>query len=120
MDYNPIFIEIQITKMIIGNFKSIDNRNDKGALWENFLISNRIKNLHYQGRSHRNYFWRTYQQQEIDWIEEFNGAFYAYEFKYQPRNKHKLSKTFIDQYHPKNCQVISRENFNEFLGGSTY
>lgn len=114
------FYDNGVRNAIIGNFKSMDNRNDKGALWENFLISNRIKNLHYQGRSHRTYFWRTYQQQEIDWIEEFNGAFYAYEFKYQPRNKHKLSKTFIDQYHPKNCQVISRENFNEFLGGSTY
>ena len=109
------FYDNGVLNAIKGNFKPLKNRKDKGALWENFLISERIKYLHYHRKFHRFYFWRTYQQQEIDWIEEFNGEFYAYEFKYKQKSGQKISKTFTDNYQPSATKIISKDNMNEFL-----
>ena len=108
------FYDNGIRNSIINNFNGLNTRNDRGALWENFLISNRIKHLAYSKKPTRFYFWRTYQQQEIDWIEERNGQFYAYEFKYKPK-KVKFSKTFLDKYNPIETKIIHKDNFDEFL-----
>ena len=80
------FYDNGIRNSIINNFNSIELRNDKGALWENFLISERIKCLHYHHIYANYYFWRTKQQQEIDWIEEQKGIISAYEFKWNNKN----------------------------------
>ena len=83
--------------MLIRNFNFLEFRQDKGALWENFLISERMKVLSYQNRLAKPYFWRTTQQQEIDYVETVADQVNAYEFKWKAK-KVKLPKTFSDNY----------------------
>ena len=110
------FYDNGIRNTLISNFNDIQLRNDVGPLWENFLISERTKFLHYHRIYCNQYFWRTQQQQEIDYIEERNGVLYAYEFKWNPRkNKVRFPKTFLKNYPEAATQVISSENFMEFL-----
>ena len=90
-------------------------RQDVGSLWENFLISERIKNNHYSNRWVNAYFWRNHAQQEIDYIEEYEGKFHAYEFKWNPKKKAKFSKSFINGYPDSDTKVISTENFDSFV-----
>lgn len=110
------FYDTGIRNAIIGNFKPLELRQDAGALWENFIISERVKALRYKSWYGRTYFWRTYQQQEIDWIEEIDGAFSAYEFKWNPKkSKAKFSSTFLDNYPIKKTMVVTTENADEFI-----
>ena len=108
------FYDNGIRNMIIGNFDPLELRMDKGALWENFLIAERIKQNQYKQRLVRPYFWRTTQQQEVDYVEDKAGKIYGYEFKWQMKKKHYLPKTFADTYNA-NCQVIDRNNFRDFV-----
>lgn len=109
------FYDNGIRNAIIDNFNPINLRNDIGALWENFMISERMKLNHYHDYFGKTYFWRTHAKQEIDYIEEANGTFSAFEFKWNPKAKSKFPKTFIDSYLPKATQIIHRDNFNAFL-----
>jgi hypothetical protein len=109
------FYDNGVRNSIIRNFKPINLRNDKGALWENFIISERLKLNRYNFRQVKPYFWRTKQQQEIDYIEEYNGDFYAYEFKYNPKRSHHWTKTFLNNYSIEEKKVIHNENYIEFL-----
>lgn len=110
------FYDNGIRNAIIGNFKSVEFRQDTGALWENFMISERIKTLNYRKWHGRTYFWRTYQQQEIDWIEEIDGEFSAYEFKWNgKKSKKKFPSTFQDNYPVCKTLIVSQENADEFL-----
>jgi uncharacterized protein len=79
------FFDVGIRNAIINNFSPIDSRNDVGALWENFCIVERIKNDHFHRVFKNYYFWRTYNQKEIDLIEEYNGKLEAFEFKWKPK-----------------------------------
>jgi hypothetical protein len=108
------FYDNGIRNMIIGNFNPIDIRIDKGALWENFLISERIKQIEYKQSLSRRYFWRTKQQQEVDFVEENNGKIYGFEFKWLNKKRVKLPKTFIEAYDAES-KVIDRNNFREFV-----
>jgi len=108
------FYDTGVRNMLIGNFSPLDNRIDKGGLWENFLISERIKNLKYNGSLTNSYFWRTTRQQEIDYVEENSGIITGYEFKWNPKAKTKTHKSFIEAYNSK-IEVINRGNFREFL-----
>lgn len=108
------FYDNGIRNAIISTFNDLKFRNDVGALWENYLISSRIKLMSNQNQSTRFYFWRTYQQQEINWIEERGGECYAYEFKYKPK-KVNFPKTFLNKYNPITHKVINNKNFDEFL-----
>lgn len=108
------FYDNGIRNMVIGNFNSIEIRPDKGALWENFLISERIKQIHYKQSLAHIYFWRTKQQQEVDFVEEVNGKIYGFEFKWQPKKNLNLPKTFTNTYESEN-KVISRDNFRDFI-----
>lgn len=110
------FYDNGIRNAILADFKPLELRGDVGSLWENFLVSERQKHLHYNQQWTRNYFWRTYQQQEIDYIEEQDGAFRAFEFKWNPKAKARFSSTFLESYKPEITQVISRENFDSFVG----
>ncbi len=101
---------------LIANFNSLDIRNDKRALWENFLIAERMKYNEYNNNWVNKYFWRTKQQQEIDYIEEKDGILYAYEFKWQKTKKAKLPAKFAAAYPEHNYEIITRENFTEFIG----
>lgn len=102
-----------IRNMIIGNFNPLDLRPDKGALWENFLVSERRKQNLYKDTFSKMYFWRTKQQQEVDFVEEKDGNFRGFEFKWNSK-KTKLPLTFIEAYHAEGF-AIDRSNFREFV-----
>jgi hypothetical protein len=108
------FYDTGIRNMIIGNFNALGLRQDKGALWENFLISERIKKNTYEGSLAKPYFWRTVQQQEIDYVEETAGQITGYEIKWNANAKAKIPKLFKETYTAETA-VLSRENFRTFL-----
>ncbi|MDQ7065365.1 MAG: ATP-binding protein [candidate division KSB1 bacterium] len=104
-----------IRNAILRNFSPLALRTDTGALWENFLISERLKWLHNWDLDARMYFWRTLQQQEIDYIEERDGILWAFEFKWNPKARVKFPKTFLKAYPQSQQQVIHRENVDAFI-----
>jgi uncharacterized protein len=108
------FYDNGIRNMVIGNFSPLALRQDVGALWENFLITERLKSNSYQQRMARVYFWRTKQQQEIDFVEEKDGQVYAFEFKWNEKKKATIPKKFIDAYQAE-ALVITRDNFRDFI-----
>ena len=107
------FYDNGIRNMIIGDFKPLDLRMDKGALWENFLVSERLKQNKYKNTFSRMYFWRTVQQQEIDYVEECEGAISAFEFKWS-NTRTRFPHRFLENY-KANGIVIDRNNFREFV-----
>lgn len=107
------FYDNGIRNMLIGNFAPLDMRTDKGALWENFLISERIKQNLYKNTYTKMYFWRTKQQQEIDLVEEKDGNIKAFEFKWM-KKKIKFSTTFVETYNAE-TYPIDKSNFREFV-----
>jgi len=92
----------------------LDLRTDKGALWENFLISERLKMQQYNHIYTNNYFWRTVQKQEIDFVQESNGQLTAYEFKWKRKGSVKIPSTFLREYDAIG-NVIDKDNFREFV-----
>jgi predicted AAA+ superfamily ATPase len=108
------FYDNGIRNALISNFNPLNTRQDSGALWENFLMSERKKFLHYNKISVNSYFWRTKNQQEIDYVEERGGKIYAFEFKYGTNTKAKIPKLFIETYKPE-TKIVTTENFNMFL-----
>jgi uncharacterized protein len=108
------FYDNGIRNMIIGNFNDISLRQDKGGLWENFLISERVKQNGYKMTLAKSYFWRTTQQQEVDYVEELNQRVYGYEFKWNPKKKVTLPKTFVEKYEAEEL-LITKENFRDFV-----
>ena len=109
------FYDTGIRNALIANFSPLEIRQDTGALRENFLISERLKKLHYKGVWADSYFWRTTQQQEIDYLEEINGELYAYEFKWNVKRKVKFSKTFLRNYKVEETKIITPDNYMEFI-----
>ncbi|HKI88654.1 MAG TPA: ATP-binding protein [Draconibacterium sp.] len=103
-----------IRNAVINNFNLPDQRNDKGMLWENFLFIERLKSKEYKRIYSNDYFWRTYDQQEIDLVEEREGQLFGYEFKYAPR-KEKIPKAWSQAYPDAHFEIISKDNFLEFL-----
>ena len=111
------FYDNGIRNSLIGNFQQFEMRTDKGELWENFIISERIKFLNYNQFYGIWYFWRTFRQQEIDFIEEKDGKYSAFEFKLNPKKKARFSKTFTEAYPVNTAQTITPANVEEFLLG---
>ena len=109
------FYDNGIRNSIIKNFNPLSLRTDKGALWENFLIVERMKRNNYTGRFCNYYFWRTFAQQEIDFIEESGGMFSAFEFKWNPNKNVRFPNTFIKAYPNCSTSLIHPENFDDFL-----
>ena len=89
-------------------------RPDVGGLWENFLVSERMKQNKYQLTLAKPYFWRTTQQQEVDYVEAIGQKLYGYEFKWGNRRTRKLPKTFVEKYHVEG-KTVTRENFRDFV-----
>ena len=110
------FFDNGIRNSLIANFEQIENRTDIGALWENFLVSERVKYLAYQQKWVNNWYWRTTEQQEIDYVEEENGQLSAYEFKWNPKAKASIPNSFKKTYPTATINIIHRENFEQFLG----
>ena len=110
------FYDNGIRNAVIQNFAPLSMRNDTGALWENFFISERIKANEYEGRYAKSYFWRTTQQQEIDYIEESDGQFAVFEMKWNPRKKTTpLPAAFLKTYPVAQEAVVTPENYLEWL-----
>lgn len=106
------FYDNGIRNMIIGNFNQLELRLDKGALWENFLVSERRKQNIYKDTFSKMYFWRTKQQQEVDFVEEKNGVISGFEFKWNKKTK--FPSKFIETYNATGV-VIDKNNFRSFV-----
>jgi len=109
------FYDNGIRNAIIKNFNTPALRNDCGALWENLMLSERMKANQYSNRLTNMWFWRTTAQQEIDYIEEYDGKLHAYEFKWNPAKKGRFSKTFLNAYPDSTATLITRENYEDFI-----
>ena len=111
------FFDVGIRNVLINNFNPLNLRNDVGALWENFILSERIKFLRNNGLDPKQYFWRTHQQQEIDYLEEQNQKLSAFEFKWNPKkSRQQAPKAFRDNYPEATFQTITPDNYQKFLG----
>lgn len=110
------FYDNGIRNVLISNYSPVEMRFDKGALWENFLISERLKRNHYVGNTPNTYFWRTHDQAEIDYIEEQDGVLNAFEFKWKEENV-RFPDSFLKAYPNHQTQLINRDNFESFVGG---
>lgn len=108
------FFDNGIRNVLINNFTIPEMRLDKGALWENFLITERMKSNHYNRKFVNTYFWRTHDKAEIDYIEEEGGILDAYEFKWKDQ-KVKFPTSFLQAYPEHRTSLISKSNFEEFL-----
>jgi uncharacterized protein len=109
------FFDNGIRNAIINNFNPLNVRQDVGNLWENYVISERLKTSEYRRIHSNKFFWRTKQQQEVDYIEEREGKMWAFEFKYSIKKQPKLSKTFQKAYPNSSFGVINPDNYPEFL-----
>lgn len=108
------FYDVGIRNAVIGNFSPLVLRQDIGYLWENFLLAERMKQLKYAKSNATMYFWRTRQQQEIDYLEVASDQITAFEFKYNPKAKAKIPKTFTRTYETE-VQIITTQNFRDFV-----
>ncbi len=110
------FWDLGIRNLLIGNFAQVENRTDVGALWENFMIAERLKRNMYNGSIAQYWFWRTQQQKEIDYLEEENGELNAYEFKWNEKktNTH-IPESFAKAYPEANYHVVTPGHADEFL-----
>jgi uncharacterized protein len=108
------FLDNGIRNAVIANFNPIESRNDIGILWENYMISERLKYQEYKRLSSNNYFWRTYEQQEIDWVEERDGTLFGYEFKWK-ESKVKIPTQWKNTYPDASFEVINKDNFENWL-----
>lgn len=113
------FNDLGIRNSLIQNFNPMTMRTDAGALWENFCILERMKENQNNRRFVNTYFWRTYDQKEIDYVEESGGQLKAFEFKFNPKSKFKYPKEFMEKYDNSSFSVIHPENiFTDFVGMS--
>lgn len=108
------FLDNGIRNSVINNFNPLKQRNDSGMLWENFLFTERLKTKEYKRIYSNDYFWRTYDKQEIDLIEERDGNLFAYEFKLSPK-KNRPPKAWKEAYPESEFNIVSRDNFLDFL-----
>jgi uncharacterized protein len=109
------FYDLGIRNSLIQNYNFLKLRNDVGALWENFCIIERLKYNQAHLRFVNPYFWRTYDQKEIDYIEEHSGQLDGYEFKWNKENRFKPPKSFIDTYENATVKKIDPSNYLEFI-----
>jgi len=109
------FYDNGIRNALLSAFQPLAVRQDTGALWENFMVSERIKFLRHNRLGRNLYFWRTQQQQEIDYLEEYDGKLESYEFKWNPVKSARAPKTFLQAYPEASFKVVTPENYFEFL-----
>jgi hypothetical protein len=109
------FLDNGIRNAIIAQFNGLDQRNDLGALWENFMVTERLKHRTYAGVYANVYFWRTYDQQEVDLVEERDGRLFGYEFKWSNTKLISAPKKWRDAYPEAEFNVIHQENYQPFI-----
>ncbi len=108
------FLDNGVRNALINNFNPLDLRNDAGELWENYLIMERLKRQEYLAKPANNYFWRTYSQQEIDFIEEREGKLFGFEMKWGAASG-KPPKGWLEAYPNATWQIINRQNYLEWI-----
>ena len=108
------FYDLGIRNIVIENLNPLKYRNDQGALWENFLVIERMKLLHYSQRSANQYYWRTYTGAELDYIEETSGEIHGYEFKYGKKAV-RCPKSWQSTYPSADFTCINQENYFDFI-----
>lgn len=111
------FYDNGVRNALIGDYKPLALRNDTGALWENYIIAERLKHNAYNSFYGKSYFWRTQQQQEIDYIEDIDGVLHTYEFKWNEGKHPRLTDTFAKAYPDHSFTVVSPENYRSFVKG---
>ena len=111
------FYDNGVRNALIGDYKPLALRNDTGALWENYIIAERLKHNAYNTFYGKSYFWRTQQQQEIDYIEDIDGMLHTYEFKWNEGKHPRLTDTFAKAYPDHTFTVVSPENYQSFVKG---
>ncbi len=109
------FYDNGIRNTLINNYAPIEARNDVGALWENFMVSERVKALKYKAFFGASYFWRNKAKAEVDYVEETEGSFSAFEFKWNPDAAKKLPPSFLEAYQPVETKTIHQNNFWDWL-----
>lgn len=109
------FYDNGIRNAVLSNFAPLELRNDTGALWENLMISERVKHHAYSGNFAQLYFWRTHEQQEIDLVEEEDGKLNTFEFKWNGNTQKRQPRAFANSYPESPYQVITPENYWEFV-----
>ena len=110
------FYDNGIRNSILKNFSPLALRTDTGALWENFLLAERMKRNAYTDYFCNTYFWRTTTQQEIDYVEDAGGRLHAFEFKWQAKKPARFPRSFLESYPGSATQVIDRDSFEGFVG----
>lgn len=108
------FYDLGVRNALINNFNTLDRRDDVGMLWENYLVMERIKKQSYAPIYANNYFWRTYDQKEIDWVEERDGKLFGFEIKWG-KDKAKPPKVWLETYKNAEYKVINQENYLDFI-----
>ncbi len=109
------FYDNGLRNVLIANMNPIELRNDIGQLWENYVISERIKQQKYNKTIVNNYFWRTYDKQEVDWVEDRGGQLHGYEFKWNPNKRPAPPKGWQNTYKDATFSVINRDNYLEWI-----
>ncbi len=108
------FYDTGIRNALINNFNPLSIRDDIGILWENYIIVERLKKQEYLRMQSNNYFWRTYDQKEIDFIEEYGGKLHGYEIKWSVK-KTKIPKEWLETYDKSECTIVNKNNYLEFI-----
>lgn len=112
------FYDNGVRNALIGDFKPMKLRQDAGALWENFLVSERVKHNSYSLFYGKSYFWRTQQQQEIDYLEDADGTLHTYEFKWNSVKHPKITSAFAQNYPNHTYTIVNPENYQDFVTGA--
>lgn len=108
------FYDMGVRNALINNFNWLSRRDDSGALWENYLVIERIKKQNYTNLHSHNFFWRTYDQKELDWVEEREGELHGYEFKWG-KDQEKAPKLWLDTYPEATYLCINQSNYLSFI-----
>lgn len=105
------FYDVGVRNAILQSFAPVALRTDIGAVWENFCIAERLKYTAYNGLFANRYFWRTYDQKEIDYLEERDGRLWGYEFKWNPDRRKRTPREFLDAYPGSEVSQVDHENY---------
>jgi predicted AAA+ superfamily ATPase len=108
------FYDTGVRNALVGNFNNLNRRNDVGMLWENYAVIERLKKRAYQDIHGNNYFWRTYDQKEVDWVEEREGKLFGYEIKWG-EEKTKAPKDWLGTYSNASFEVVNKNNYLDFI-----
>ena len=108
------FYDLGIRNSLLGNFNALKYRTDLGSLWENFLLVERMKRNHYHGHFASPYFWRTHTGSEVDYVEDYGGKLYGFEFKWN-QGKARSKESWLKTYPEASYQIVNQDNFFDFI-----